>query len=374
MDRRTLLVRTGLVGTAAIGSAWLAGCSADRAEPEPTDSTGTPPTTPAAEPSSVAPEPTEPRLDGTIASGLAVPWAIGFLADGSALVTQRDEASIVRVEADGTVTAIGDVAGVAPAGEGGLQGLAIGPDESELFVYVTTEQDNRVLRLGFDGERITEVEPVLTGLAKAYNHQGGGLTFDRDGNLFVAVGDAANPDVAQDRDALNGKILRITTDGAAVDGNPFGTRVWSLGHRNVEGLAWDARGRLWATEFGDQSADELNRIRRGGNYGWPVAEGTSDRPGLVQPRLTWTTDEASPAGLAISGDRAFVAALRGQRLWEVDLSSDAPARDFLVGDLGRLRSVALAPDGSLWVGTSNRDGRAEPRRGDDRLVRVVIQG
>ncbi|GAA3528845.1 oxidoreductase [Aeromicrobium flavum] len=304
-----------------------------------------------------------------------MPWAIVFLADGTALVTQRDDASIVRVTADGDVSAVGDVPGVAPGGEGGLQGLAVAPgDESALYAYLTGPEDNRVVRLAFDGERLGAAEPILTGLDKAFNHQGGALTFDRRGHLFVAVGDAANADTAQDRDTLNGKILRIDTQGRPVAGNPFGNEVWSYGHRNVEGLAWDEQGRLWASEFGAQSTDELNVIVKGGNYGWPTVEGNSDDDRFVRPRATWSTAEASPAGVAVSGDRAFVAALRGERLWQVPLrgSSAGRPRAFLTGELGRLRSVAVAPDGSLWVGTSNTDGRGRPDRRDDRIVRVAI--
>lgn len=365
MDRRRVIL-----GGMAVGAAWLAGCRGEEAEPAPSASTT--PSEPAPSRTSAAPRPIEPRLEGTIASGLNVPWAIVFLADGSALVTQRDDASIVRVTADGDVTKVGDVPGVAPGGEGGLQGLAVAPgDESVLYAYLTGPEDNRVVRLPFDGDRLGRPEPILTGLRKAFNHQGGALTFDREGHLFVAVGDAAVRETAQDRDALNGKILRIDTQGRPVEGNPFGNEVWSYGHRNVEGLAWDDRGRLHASEFGDKGADELNRIVRGGNYGWPAVEGDSDDERFVSPLATWPVEDASPAGLAISGDRAFVAALRGQRLWQVPLRGGEP-RAFLTGELGRLRATAVAPDGSLWVGTSNTDGRAQPGKGDDRLVRVAI--
>lgn len=369
MDRRSVIV-----GGAALGAAWLAGCRGSDESPRPTSSS-TPTTTPTTAPTtSQPPRAIDPRLEGTIASGLNVPWAIVFLADGTALVTQRDDASIVRITADGDVSEVGEVPGVAPGGEGGLQGLAVAPgDESALYAYLTGPDDNRVVRLEFDGDRLGAADPILTGLAKAFNHQGGALTFDRRGHLFVAVGDAADSATAQNRDVLNGKILRIDTQGRPVDGNPFGNEVWSYGHRNVEGLAWDGAGRLWASEFGDQSTDELNRIVKGGNYGWPTVEGDSADDRFVRPWATWSTAEASPAGLAISGDRAFVAALRGERLWQVPLGPDAgEPRAFLTGELGRLRSVAVAPDGALWVGTSNTDGRGDPARGDDRIVRVAI--
>lgn len=369
MDRRAALRASAVLA----GAAWLGGCTSSRRESgdTATTTTSTTPTSTATTPATAGP----PRLDRTIATGLGVPWSIVFLADGSALVSERDTAAIVRVGADGEVTAIGTVPGVRPGGEGGLQGLALAPgDESAVYAYLTGPADNRVVRMAFDGERLGEPEPLLTGLAKAANHNGGALTFDAQGRLYVAVGDAAQPRLAQERDALNGKVLRLDADGRPAAGNPFGTAVWTLGHRNVEGLAWDDDGRLWASEFGDKGADELNLLRAGGNYGWPLVEGESDRDGLVDPLATWPTDEASPAGLAVTGGAAWLAALRGERLWRVPLngaSAGTPAA-FFDGELGRLRSVAAAPDGSLWVGTSNTDGRGTRRRGDDRIVRIVI--
>lgn len=353
MDRRRFLT-AGLIG----GMTLATGCATETR-------TGNEP---------VASDPDE-RSPGvtSVAAGLNVPWAITFLRNGDALVSQRDDASVVTVSADGTVRTVGDVSGVAPRGEGGLQGLAMRPgDESAVYAYYTTDRDNRVARMDFDGTRLGPPRPILTGLDTAYNHHGGALLFDAAGSLFVAVGDAAQPDVSQDRRNLNGKILRLTPDGKPWPDNPFGNEVYSYGHRNVEGLAFDRLGRLWATEFGANSTDELNRIRAGGNYGWPIVEGASDDPRFVAPHTTWTTAEASPAGLAIVGDRAYVAALRGTRLWSVDITDESAGRpnSRLDGTHGRLRAVASAPDGSLWVGTSNTDGRGQPSRDDDRILRI----
>ncbi|AZG48390.1 PQQ-dependent sugar dehydrogenase [Gordonia insulae] len=355
MDRREFLIVGALGGLALLG-----GCG--------TESSAPPSFTPGSSPD---------RRAGvtTVASGLNVPWAIAFLRDGSALVTQRDDATIVRVAPDGTVTTIGDVSGVAPRGEGGLQGIAVAPgDESALYLYLTSDRDNRLVRVAFDGRRIGEPRPLLTGLDTAVNHHGGALLFDPDGLLYVAVGDAAQPDVAQDVRALNGKILRVDREGRPAAGNPFGNEVWSYGHRNVEGLAFDGSGRLWASEFGQNDRDELNLIRRGGNYGWPEVEGDSDDPRFVAPAVTWSTGEASPAGLAIVGDTAYVAALRGRRLWRVPLDGESAGDPsaLLTDEVGRLRAVAAAPDGSLWVGTSNTDGRGRPSPGDDRILRVAL--
>ncbi|MYR08798.1 PQQ-dependent sugar dehydrogenase [Gordonia sp. SID5947] len=330
-------------------------------------------------PSSPPPEPGAGRVT-VIAEGLNVPWAIGFLRDGSALVTQRDDATIARVTPDGSVVTVGDVPDVAPRGEGGLQGIAIAPgDETTVFVYYTSDEDNRLVRLDFDGRRTSSPRPLLTGLEAAYNHHGGAITVGPDGYLYVAVGDAAQRDVAQDLRELNGKILRLGRDGRPPSDNPFGNEIWSYGHRNVEGLAFDAAGRLWATEFGQDVQDELNVIRRGGNYGWPQVEGRETRNGddtrFIAPAVTWTTDEASPAGLAFVGSTAYVAALRGRRLWRVPLDGDGAAGvpvAMLAESHGRLRSVAAAPDGSLWIGTSNTDGRGRPDAGDDRILQVTV--
>ena len=193
--------------------------------------------------------------------------------------------------------------------------------------------------------------------------------------LLVATGDAEQSDLAQDRDALAGKILRIRPDGRAAPGNPYDNRTWSYGHRNVEGLAFDADGRLWATEFGDKEADELNLISRGKNYGWPDVEGDSDDDDFVNPKVVWSpTSSCSPAGLAITRSTAFVGALRGQCLFAVPLDGTKAGKPkaYFAEEHGRIRNVVVAPDGSLWVTTSNTDGRVDPGRNDDKILRVTL--
>ena len=368
MERRTLLT-----GFAAIGATTLIGCGNDDEKPSPT-----PKPTPSSKSPTTPQTPTSvnPKIVSTIATGLNVPWEIVFLASGDALVSQRDEGSIVRVSPTGNVTKVGDVDGASggPGGEGGLLGLALAPDdESTLFAFVTTDSDNRVVRLRLDGDSLGSQEPILSGIAKGGRHHGGRILFDRDGHLLVATGDAGDGQLAQDKGSLNGKILCITQDGKAAPGNPFDNHTWSYGHRNIEGLAFDADGRLWATEFGERTADELNLVERGKNYGWPEVEGTSDDDGFVNPKVTWGTDECSPAGLAITRSTAFVAALQGECLFAVRLNGeDAGEPKAYVKDHGRIRSVTTAPDGALWVTTSNTDGRGDLRRGDDRIFRVTL--
>ncbi len=321
------------------------------------------------------------RVAGTVADGLNVPWGIAFLADGRALVAQRDAGSIVIVDPDASgnrrVRQVGPVPGSRgrAGGEAGLLGLALHPeDEGQLFAFVSTAEDERIVRIALEDDRLGDIEPILTGLPTGGRHHGGRLLFGPDGHLYVGTGEAGQQDLAQDRESLGGKILRITPAGEPVDGNPFDNEVWSWGHRNVEGLAFDDEDRLWACEFGQDKADELNLITKGANYGWPEFEGESDDPRYVSPKVVWSTAECSPSGMAIAESTAFVAALRGERLWAVPLDGEdvGEPRDFFVGEYGRLRTVIVAPDESLWVTTSNTDGRGRRRDGDDRILRVEL--
>ena len=307
---------------------------------------------------------------GDIATSLDVPWGIAFLPDGSALIAERNSGAIKHMSAPGVVNQVGSVAGVSARGEGGLLGLAT--SGQTVFAYFTTGQDNRVARMRLDGGALTGQSPILTGIPAGSIHDGGRIAFGPDGKLYVATGESGSPQLAQDRSSLGGKILRINPDGSIPSDNPDpASPVWSFGHRNIQGLAWDAAGRLWATEYGANRLDELNLIRSGGNYGWPMAEGRADTPGLIDPVIQWSTDEASPSGLAYFGGSLWVAALRGQRLFQIPVGADGSLGDpaaLFVGEYGRLRTVVAAPDGTLWFTTSNRDGRGSPRDGDDRIL------
>jgi glucose/arabinose dehydrogenase len=307
-----------------------------------------------------------------LARNLAVPWAIAFLPDGDALVTERDSARLLRVTPHGQVSIVGKVPGVEPYGEGGLLGVAVSPSfgrDRLVYLYFSTATDNRIVRFRYSGGQIGPLDAVLTGIPRAAIHNGGRLAFGPNGMLWAATGEHAEPGLAQDPKSLGGKILRMTPDGRPAPGNPFGTLVWTYGHRNIQGMAWDSAGRMYATEFGQDRFDEINRIEKGHNYGWPVIEGAGGR--YTDPELTWTPDQASPSGAAIAGDSLWVAALRGERLWQVPLGPrgqvGVPVAHF-AGDYGRLREVVRAPDGSLWCTTSNRDGRGIPRADDDKIL------
>lgn len=305
-----------------------------------------------------------------IVEGLEAPWGVAFLPDGSALVSERDRGDIRQVPAGGgDPERVFTVEGVDAGGEGGLLGLAVDPDyERNKFVYAyyTASGDNRIVRFTLSGG---SPQVIFKGIEKAGIHNGGRLAFGPDNFLYVGTGDAGNGSASQDRDNVNGKILRITRDGKPAPGNPFpGSPVWSTGHRNVQGLAWGPDKKMYGIEFGQNTWDEVNVIQPGKNYGWPEVEGKEGRNGYVDPIVQWSTDEASPSGAAVAGDTLYVAGLRGERLWTVPLNGGEPRAE-LDGEFGRLRTVAVAPDGALWVTTSNRDGRGDPRNGDDKILR-----
>ncbi len=321
--------------------------------------------------------PARPRAVRTVASGLEVPWGVTFLPDGSALVGERDTARVLAITGR-QVREVGRVDVASPQGEAGLLGLATSPSYASdglIYAYVSTASDNRVVSMTYDGQVLGEPRPVLTGIPNGFVHDGGRLLFAEDGNLFVSTGEIGEPDLAQDRSSLAGKILRITPDGEAAPGNPVtGSPVWTTGHRNVQGLAVDGRGRLWATEFGSQTWDELNLIEEGRNYGWPLVEGSGELDEYRNPFATWRTADASPSGLAFLRGSLWAGALQGARLWEIPVTPDGVdrPRDWFVGDYGRMRTVTVTPDGDLWVTTSNRDGRGQPAASDDRIVEIEV--
>ena len=317
----------------------------------------------------------EPSVD-VIATGLDTPWDVAFEPDGTAFITERG-GRILRLEPGGKPQVVQTIADAVEQGEGGLLGLERDGD-GFLYAYYTTATDNRVARFR-PGEAPV---PILTGIAKASNHDAGRIAFGPDGVLYVATGDAGVADRSQDPSSLNGKILRITRDGSIPSGNLTPTSpVYALGLRDPQGLAWDDDGRLYATEFGPDRDDEINIIVAGGNYGWPVVTGDADDARFVDPIVVRQPSVASWSGAAIvdggveqwDGD-LLAAALRGERLYRFDRRADGTVdgrgEELFVNVYGRLRHVEQAPDGSLWVLTSNRDGRGDPVAADDRIIRI----
>ncbi|MFF3500861.1 PQQ-dependent sugar dehydrogenase [Streptomyces sp. NPDC003247] len=300
------------------------------------------------------------------------PWSVSFLPDGKrALVTERVAAAVWVQNRDGSKKKVGTVPHtVVPSptvlsGSGGLLGVAPSPtwngttDQDVFFVH-TAANDLRVVKMRFDGTSLSGYTVLVGGITRGGDHNGGRIAFGPDGYLYVTTGEAYQSKLAQDKNSLNGKILRITRTGAAAPGNPFGTRVYSYGHRNPQGLAWDSRGRLWETEVGDSAWDELNLIEPGRNYGWPTCEGSCAKAGMTNPKRVWKPSEGGvPAQIAVSGDVLYVSTLRGQRLWAMPIDATGKdvgtAKAYYNGTYGRLRAIVKVPGADrLWLGTSDR--------------------
>lgn len=324
-------------------------------------------------PAASSPVPASPRAPEVRSrvEGLQIPWATVFLPNGTAVISERDSAQLKSVR-DGRVGTIGAVPGVVPGGEGGLLGLALSPGfaaDHYLYAYFTAADDNRIARMRLEGTgagagaggelRLGEPEVIFSGISKASTHNGGRIRFGPDGFLYVGTGDSQRREQPQDRNALGGKILRLTKDGAPAPGNPFPNNpVYSLGHRNVQGLAWDGQGRLWASEFGPDVNDELNLIQPGGNYGWPEVTGAPHRDGFIDAKVVWpSTADSSPSGLEIVGSTAYLGALRGQRIWAVPLDGENAGTPvgYFTRQFGRIRNVSLAPNGDLWALSNNQN-------------------
>ena len=342
--------------------------------------------------------PTSTPADFTVevvAEGLDIPWEVAFLPDGDMLVTERS-GSLIRIGQDRKSI---DVEGVYHIGEGGLLGLALHPDfenNATLYLYLTSQVDgaitNRVESYMLIDDRLENRTVILDGIPGAANHDGGRIEFGPDGYLYITTGDAGKPESAQDINSLAGKILRVTETGAVPEDNPFQSPVYSYGHRNPQGLAWDDSGRLWSTEHGRSGFasgfDELNLVEVGKNYGWPVishgqeygisiqvSEGSA-KAGMEQPVVVWLTRDGSPhiglmkssiapSGLAFyTGDKfpeyrgnLFSGALAGTALWRIVLNPDhqtEQSRERLLANLGeRIRDVRQGPDGWLYLLTDS---------------------
>lgn len=397
-DRRvegTLMVQVRTVTVALAASALLltAGCSSGGPGPAgPGASAGTGGTSsshasaaPSASARRTPPAKGSVKVVRTVTEGLNTPWGLAPLPGGGLLVASRDKGTITRIdEKTGRKTLLGDVPGVAPAGEGGLLGIALSPDYASdhlVYAYLTTASDNRIVRMLYDerkpsGEQLGAPDTIFRGIPKGVIHNGGRIAFGPDGMLYAGTGETGDRGLAQDTKSFGGKILRMTPEGEPAPGNPFpGSVVYSYGHRNVQGLAWDDRQRLWASEFGQDTWDELNQIKPGDDYGWPVVEGIGHNPKYHDPVVQWHTDEASPSGIAYAQGSIWMAALRGQRLWRVPLDgtkASAAPEAFLTDRYGRLRTVVSAGGDRLWLTTSNTDGRGSPVKGDDRILELKV--
>ncbi|MEV0736486.1 PQQ-dependent sugar dehydrogenase [Streptomyces sp. NPDC050549] len=321
----------------------------------------------------------------TVTEGLNTPWGLAPLPDGDLLVSSRDNGTITRItERTGRKTELGTVSGFSPAGEGGLLGIALSPDYASdhmIYAYFTSASDNRIVRMLYDpkkpaGEQLGAPDTIFKGIPKGYIHNGGRIAFGPDGMLYAGTGESGQRGLAQDKKSLGGKILRLTPEGDPAPGNPFpNSPVYTYGHRNVQGLAWDSKQRLFASEFGQDTWDELNAITPGDDYGWPNAEGKGSDPEYHNPITQWHTDDASPSGIAYAEGSIWMAGLKGQRLWRIPLDgtkASAAPQAFLTREYGRLRTVVSAGGDKLWLVTSNTDGRGTPKSADDRILELQV--
>jgi glucose/arabinose dehydrogenase len=321
-----------------------------------------------------------------IASHLEIPWSLVFLPDGSMVFTERSgRVRLIRASGELLAQPILTIADVSATGEGGLLGTTIHPSFATnhyIYFYYTYRaigsNRNKVVRYTITGESLAEPHDILAGIPAGSIHDGGRIKFGPDGCLYITTGETGDSSLAQDKNSLAGKILRVTDEGQVPADNPFpGSPVYSYGNRNSEGLAWDDQGRLWATEHGPSGGidgvaqDELNLIQPGLNYGWPTIKGAQTAPGLVSPVLQSGSDTWAPSGMAYFQGSLYFAALRGESLFKANLSTQPPTLTrYLQGQFGRLRDVVVGPDGMLYILTSNRDGRGSPTAQDDVIIRV----
>ncbi|WP_405600423.1 PQQ-dependent sugar dehydrogenase [Streptomyces sp. NBC_01410] len=319
----------------------------------------------------------DPGTVSTLAGGVDVAWGLLFLPDGSGIYTERNTFNVYRLTKSGQKTLIGKVPGVVgTGGEGGLLGIEISPGfTTDHYLYFThsASEGNRIVRMKYENNALSDYKILLQGMEKSRFHNGGRLRFGPDGKLYASMGDAQSGSRAQDKNSLNGKILRINPDGTVPSDNPFGNAVWSLGHRNPQGLDFDSQGRLWQAEFGNSIMDEVNLIQKGGNYGWPNCEGTSGScSGYIAPKKTWPTSSASPSGLTIINDHVFVATTVGERVYRLRIDANSnlvEQKTYFQGTYDRLRTVEVDHDGDIWLTTStDKDGTA----GNDRVLLIDI--
>jgi aldose sugar dehydrogenase len=321
-----------------------------------------------------------------VAEGLDTPWAIAFLPGGDLLVTER--AGRVRLVSGGKLDQkpLATLSQVKEIGEGGLLGIATHPkfsDNHYVYLYFTYSEDggnslNRVVRMVYRDGALSGEQIIVDKIPGNSNHNGGRIKFGPDNNLYISTGDAENPSQAQDTNSLGGKILRVTDEGKAVEGNPFNNLVYSYGHRNPQGLAWDSKGNLWSTEHGrsgvQSGLDELNLIESGKNYGWPTIQGVETKSGMETAAKNSGSTTWAPSGAAVIGDSIFFSGLRGQTLYQATIAGRdiGEVKEHFKDEFGRLREVIQGPDGSLYITTSNNDGRGIPKKGDDKIIRVNL--
>jgi glucose/arabinose dehydrogenase len=369
----------------ALAAALALTASCSFGPPDP-DEQGAPPNLP--KPSAILPSGSDPGggeqevVITVLAKNLEIPWGMAFLPDGVALVTERDTGRILQIgpesDANGLkVTEVQRLNEVRASGDGGLLGIAVSPayaTDKTVFVFYSTATDNRIAKLQLKGK----LQPIVTGLPRSADANGGQLAFGPDGFLYATTGDGTSGGtLAANPKSLGGKILRMTPAGKPAPGNPVkDSLVWSSGHRNVQGIAWDKAKRMYATENSQKRFGELNVIAKGKNYGWPKADGPGADAKLANPLFSWPIADSSCGGVAVVEQTVATACLLGKRVYLLSVTGNGTVlgtpQQVLNSEYGRLRAVVAAPDGSLWVSTSNQEDAGQAGPDDDRIIRLVF--
>ena len=336
----------------------------------------------------------------TFASGLEVPWGFAFLPNGDLLFTERP--GRVRLIKNGKLKEenIYKVPDVEPSSESGLMDISLHPDfKSNKFVYLAYAYNEdgkhvKIVRYTFDGKTLKEDKIIIGKIPAAPNHAGTRCRFGPDGKLYVTTGDATDWNLAQKTDSLAGKTLRLDGDGGIPKDNPFvdndkyRPEIWTIGHRNAQGLAWQpGTDLMFQTSHGPSffegrggGADEVNIVEKGKNYGWADIWGNKTKEGMESSLLEYSPACAPASGMFYNGDKFpefkgnfFFGCLRGTRIIRVKLDGRKVLgqENLFEGNFGRIREMAEGPDGFIYFSTSNQDGRGRPTEEDDRILRLV---
>lgn len=308
-------------------------------------------------------------LYSVIYENLDTPWSIDFLPDKRMITTERN--GTIRISGN----VIANLPQVKEIGEGGLLGIVVHPEfEKNKYIYLyytySNNEDNtlnKVVKMTLINDKLSNEKVIIDKIPGASNHNGGRLKFGPDNNLYITTGDAQNPSQAQDKNSYSGKILVMDKEERV--------SVYSYGHRNPQGLAWDEKGQLYSTEHGRSfpisGLDEFNRIEKDKNYGWPTIQGNETRSGMETSIINSGSDTWAPAGMAYFKGSFYFGGLRGQTLYKVTLINNKPElKEYFKGEFGRIRDVVLGPDNMLYISTSNQDGRGTQKQGDDKIIRI----